>query len=170
MTLAITGATGFVGQALLDRALAEGQELRALTRRDQPPRAGVTWVQGDLDDTAALDRLVQGAEAVIHVAGVVNTPDPAELERGNVAGTLNLVEAALAAGVPRFVCVSSLSARERQIMRMVVAGMSSAAIGQELHLSPKTVDTYRSRIMAKLNVSGVTALVRLAVREGLVEK
>jgi uncharacterized protein YbjT (DUF2867 family) len=42
-----------------------------------PP--GVEWVQGDLHDRAALARLVAGAEAVIHVAGVVNTPDPAEL-------------------------------------------------------------------------------------------
>jgi two-component system invasion response regulator UvrY len=64
---------------------------------------------------------------------------------------------------------STLSPRERQIVTMVVNGMSSAAIGTELHLSPKTVDTYRSRIMTKLGVSGVTALVRLAVREGLIE-
>ena len=63
-----------------------------------------------------------------------------------------------------------LSPRERQIVTMVVNGLSSAAIGTQLHLSPKTVDTYRSRIMAKLNVTGVTSLVRLAVREGLVEK
>jgi len=65
---------------------------------------------------------------------------------------------------------ATLSPRERQIVTMVVNGLSSAAIGQQLHLSPKTVDTYRSRIMAKLNVSGVPALVRLAVREGLVEE
>ena len=64
---------------------------------------------------------------------------------------------------------STLSPRERQIVTMVVNGMSSAAIGTELHLSPKTVDTYRSRIMTKLGVNGVTALVRLAVREGLIE-
>ena len=63
----------------------------------------------------------------------------------------------------------TLSPRERQIVTMVVNGLSSAAIGVQLHLSPKTVDTYRSRIMTKLGVSGVTALVRLAVREGLVE-
>ena len=59
--------------------------------------------------------------------------------------------------------------RPGQIVTMVVNGMSSAAIGHDLHLSPKTVDTYRSRIMTKLGVSGVTALVRLAVREGLIE-
>ncbi|MBL8334344.1 MAG: response regulator transcription factor [Rubrivivax sp.] len=65
--------------------------------------------------------------------------------------------------------MDSLSARERQIMRMVVAGMSSAAIGQELHLSPKTVDTYRSRLMAKLGVHDVANLVRVAVRLGVID-
>ena len=112
MTIAVTGANGFVGQALLDRAAKAGAEVRALTRRPQDPRPGVEWIKGDLDARAALTRLVTGAEAVIHVAGVVNAPDAAGFEHGNVTGTLNVIEAALAAGVPRFVCVSSLSARE----------------------------------------------------------
>ncbi|MDP3905756.1 SDR family oxidoreductase [Novosphingobium sp.] len=112
MTIAVTGATGFVGQALLDRAAQAGIGVRALTRRPQEPRPGVEWVTGDLDAEAALSQLVTGAEAVIHVAGVVNAPDPAGFEHGNVTGTLNVIEAALAAGVPRLVCVSSLSARE----------------------------------------------------------
>ncbi|MET0180515.1 MAG: NAD-dependent epimerase/dehydratase family protein, partial [Novosphingobium sp.] len=110
--IALTGATGFVGQALIDRAAAAGEEVRALARRPQPERARVAWVAGDLADKEALARLVDGADAVIHVAGVVSTPDPAGFETGNVAGTLNLVEAALAARVTRFVHVSSLSARE----------------------------------------------------------
>lgn len=62
-----------------------------------------------------------------------------------------------------------LSARERQIMRMVVGGQSSAAIAAELNLSPKTVDTYRSRLMAKLGVHEVTGLVRLAVKTGVID-
>ena len=62
-----------------------------------------------------------------------------------------------------------LSDRERQIMRMVVGGQSSAAIAAELNLSPKTVDTYRSRLMAKLGVHEVTGLVRLAVRMGIID-
>lgn len=112
MTLAITGATGFVGQALLDRALKAGHPVRALTRREQPARAGVEWVRGDLADRAALRELCRGAEAAIHVAGVVNAPDAAGFEAGNVTGTLNLIEAARHQGVPRLVHVSSLSARE----------------------------------------------------------
>ena len=65
--------------------------------------------------------------------------------------------------------LSTLSPRERQIIIMVVNGRSSAQIGLELHLSPKTVATYRSRLMAKLRVSDVAGLVRLAVRHGLID-
>jgi len=64
---------------------------------------------------------------------------------------------------------STLSPRERQILVMVASGKSSAAIGNELHLSPKTVDTYRSRLMAKLELADVPALVRWAIREKLID-
>jgi nucleoside-diphosphate-sugar epimerase len=72
-------------------------------------------VRGDLADREALARLVVGAEAVLHVAGVVNTPDPMGFHLGNVTGTEALVEAAASAGVRRFVFVSSLAAREPQL-------------------------------------------------------
>ena len=65
--------------------------------------------------------------------------------------------------------LGTLSPRERQILAMVVNGRSSATIGNALHLSPKTVDTYRSRLMAKLGVADVPALVRLAIRSGLID-
>ena len=111
----MTGATGFVGQALLDLAAARGVAVRALARQPQEPRDGVEWIAGDLADTAALARLVAGAEAVIHVAGVVNAPDVAGFEAGNVAGTLEVVTAAMIAHTPRLIHVSSLSAREPQL-------------------------------------------------------
>ena len=63
--------------------------------------------------------------------------------------------------------LGALSPRERQIIALVVKGHTSIAIGASLHLSPKTVDTYRSRLMAKLGVPDVTALVKLALRHGL---
>lgn len=61
-----------------------------------------------------------------------------------------------------------LSPRERQILAMVARGASSAAIGDALHLSPKTVDTYRSRLMSKLGLADLAAVVRWAVREGVI--
>lgn len=111
MKLAVTGATGFVGGHLLAEA-ASGHAITALTRRPQPERVGVAWVEGDLADRDALAMLVAGADAVIHVAGVLNAPDEAGFEAGNVAGTAALLAAAEAAGVPRLVFVSSLAARE----------------------------------------------------------
>ena len=65
--------------------------------------------------------------------------------------------------------MAALSPRERQIIIMVVNGQSSSEIGLQLHLSPKTVATYRSRLMAKLGVSDVTGLVRMAVRHKLID-
>ena len=115
--VAVTGATGFVGCALRDEAARRGVALRALTRREQPGAAGVEWVRGDLHDHAALAELVEGAEAVVHVAGVVNTPDPMGFHLGNVEGTETLVAAAQAAGVGRFLFVSSLAAREPQLSK-----------------------------------------------------
>lgn len=65
--------------------------------------------------------------------------------------------------------LSALTPRERQIIIMVVQGQSSSKIGQVLHLSPNTVDTYRGRLMVKLGVSDVTSLVRLAIRFKLID-
>ena len=77
MTIALTGATGFVGQAVLDQAAQSDETVRALTRRAQAPRANVEWVAGDLSDTAALAALCEPCDAIVHVAGLTNAPDPA---------------------------------------------------------------------------------------------
>jgi len=133
--IAITGGTGFVGQTLLDLAGASGIGVRALARRTADLREGVTWLRGDLQDRAALARLVQGAEVVIHVAGLVNAADPEDFDRANVEGTAALIDAAKAAGVPRFVFVSSLSAREPELSRY---GASKARA--ELHVKASGLD------------------------------
>ena len=115
MILAVTGGTGFVGSRLLDLAPQAGHRVRALTRRPQPPRDGVEWISGSLEDRAALERLVAGSDSVVHVAGVINAPDAAGFDKGNVGGTLAMLAAATAAGVRRFVHVSSLAAREPKL-------------------------------------------------------
>ena len=109
MILAVTGGTGFVGGHLIRRATAAGHHVRALARRPQPPREGVTWLPGALGDAAALAGLVQGADAVVHVAGIVNAPTRADFIAGNVEGTRALLAAS---GGQRFIHVSSLAARE----------------------------------------------------------
>ena len=114
-TLAMTGCTGFVGSATLDAALGAGHAVRALTRRDMPARDGVEWVRGTLSDEASLADLCKGSDAVIHIAALTNTPDPNDFEAANVTGTQAMIAAAKAAGVRRFVFVSSLSAREPKL-------------------------------------------------------
>jgi len=110
--LAITGGTGFVGTRLLGAALAAGHAINALTRRPRPGGDGINWIVGSLESPNALASLMRGADAVVHVAGVVNAPDRAGFVAGNVEGTRAVLTAAEAAGVRRFVHVSSLAARE----------------------------------------------------------
>ena len=60
-----------------------------------------------------------------------------------------------------------LSSRERQVLQLLVEGNSSVVIAQTLSLSPKTVETYRSRMMQKLNIRNILELVKFAIRQGL---
>ena len=115
MRLAITGGTGFVGSHLIDAAVAAGCQFAALTRREQQPRDGIAWLAGDLSTREALGHLVRAAAAVIHVAGTIDAPTAAGFEHGNVSGTLAMLAAATAAGIRRFVHVSSLAAREPKL-------------------------------------------------------
>jgi nucleoside-diphosphate-sugar epimerase len=113
--IAVTGGTGFVGTRFIDIATAAGHEVRALTRRPQRPRRQVEWVDGSLGDSDALRRLVIGCDSVVHIAGVLKASDPADFDRGNVEGTLAMLAASTAAGLSRFVHVSSLAAREPKL-------------------------------------------------------
>lgn len=113
--LAVTGATGFVGAATLDLALKAKMKVHALTRQPQFPRKGVIWTPGALDDRDSLERLIADADAVLHIAGVVNAPDRAGFAAGNATGTMHVVDAMRRTGVRRIVHVSSLAAREPQL-------------------------------------------------------
>lgn len=115
MILAVTGGTGFVGQRLIEMAVARAHRVQALTRRAQEAREGVDWIEGSLENRDALERLVSESDAVIHVAGVINAPDAAGFEAGNATGTLAMLAAATAVGTQRFIHVSSLAAREPRL-------------------------------------------------------
>jgi uncharacterized protein YbjT (DUF2867 family) len=111
-TLAVTGGTGFVGSHLLRLALAEGYDVRALTRGWKPPEDEIAWVDGALDRPETLIKLCSGADAIIHLAGLINARTRAGFEAVNVGGTAAMIDAARKAGVRRFVHISSLAARE----------------------------------------------------------
>ena len=118
-TLALTGATGFIGTALRRQLISAGWEVRALHRRRAPqPQSGsddtrIRWVCGSLSDPDSLRRLLKGASAVVHCAGAVRGASAEQFNQVNVAGVARLVQAARELHpTPRFLLISSLAARE----------------------------------------------------------
>ena len=113
-TIAITGATGFAGRHAVGALLARGYRLKALVRR--PVSAGlpdgVTLIEGGLNSEAALRDLMQGVDAVVHLAGAISGLSRGHYFEVNGRGTVAVVAAAERAGVKRLVHVSSLTARE----------------------------------------------------------
>ena len=116
-TIALTGATGFIGSTLAQRLVSAGWQIKALVRpsSSRARLAGISpqWIEGDLEDRASLCRLVEGAEAVVHCAGIVRGASPASFHRVNADGVAGLAEAAAQQHPqPRFLLISSLAARE----------------------------------------------------------
>lgn len=115
MTTLVTGATGFVGSAVLRRLIAAGHATRVLTRAGSDRRNvdGIDCdvVVGDLNDPPSLKAAVRGCDALFHVAADYRiwAPDPAVLYRTNEGGTRDLMRAAAEAGVRRIVYTSSVA-------------------------------------------------------------
>lgn len=115
MTVLVTGATGFVGSAVVRRLLDRNAEVRALVRassnRSNIAELPVDTVVGDLCDPESLERAVAGCDTLFHVAADYRlwAPRPEEIYRTNVEGTRNLLRAAKTAGVERVVYTSSVA-------------------------------------------------------------
>jgi dihydroflavonol-4-reductase len=115
MTSLVTGATGFVGSAVVRALLDAGEVPRVLVRAGSDRRnlegLGVELAEGDLRDSASLARACRGCQALFHVAADYRlwVPEPDEIYAANVAGTRALMEAAGAAGVARIVYTSSVA-------------------------------------------------------------
>ena len=113
----VTGATGFIGRHAIDALTRAGWRVRLLLRRDP---SGSEWraskpevVAGSLNDEAALERLVEGADAVIHLAGLIKAARRADFFEVNRDGVVRLAAAVRRrAPAAHFVMVSSLAARE----------------------------------------------------------
>lgn len=161
---------------LLDLQLGAGtggglELLAELQRRALPLRVIVLTMSAHAGDVAEALRLgadgylLKGSPATELLAAIDAVRDGRKHLGEGVAELAVQALDAPAAADP----LAMLSPRERQIVRLVVSGASSATVGAQLHLSPKTVDTYRSRLMAKLEVRDVPALVRWAIRSGLID-
>ena len=113
-TVALTGATGFIGATLVRQLAAAGWRVRALVRPASlgrcPAEVEAEWLAGDLADIDSLHRLTRGVTAVVHGAS------RADSDRTTVDGTARLVRAATAGpDAPRFLLVSSLAARAPEL-------------------------------------------------------
>ncbi len=125
MRVLVTGATGFVGKAVLASSVSDSTcQFRGAVRRDAPDMpTGVEPVRvGDLAPDTDWSRAVSGVDAIVHTAARVHVmrdsaADPlAEFRRVNVAGTLNLARQAVDAGVRRFVFISSIKVNGEQTL------------------------------------------------------
>lgn len=113
----MTGPTGFVGRAVIPALQAHGYGVRCLVRRGSEPALrgleALERVEGDVLSPEALERGMAGCDTVIHLVGIIRE-QPATLstfERIHTRGTVNVLEAAAATGVRRFLHMSALGSR-----------------------------------------------------------
>ena len=115
MKVLVTGATGFVGPNVANAIVGAGHDVRVLERKPGSwEKAGIRCqeaVQGDMTDAASLQRAVEGQEVVVHLVAI-RQGRPEQFQRVMIEGTRNLVTAAEAAGVKRFVLMSALGTSE----------------------------------------------------------
>jgi nucleoside-diphosphate-sugar epimerase len=114
MKLFVTGGTGFIGHALIQRLAEQGHEIRVLTRRPEKLSAGdlpgILPVVGDLSNLTVLRKAMEGCYQVYHLAALAQAwaPRAQEFDRSNIEGTRNLLEAARHAGAARVVHTSTV--------------------------------------------------------------
>jgi predicted dehydrogenase/nucleoside-diphosphate-sugar epimerase len=108
----VTGASGLLGRALLDRLRSQGETVRVLVRRPSPQLEGdaaIDVVYGDLGDPQAVDRAVDGVDLVYHVGATMRGRGWPDFQAGTVCGTTNVVESCLKHKVRKLVYVSSMT-------------------------------------------------------------
>ncbi|MEX0297840.1 MAG: NAD-dependent epimerase/dehydratase family protein [Kordiimonas sp.] len=131
-TIALTGGTGFLGKHQIESLLEAGYKVKALTRRSQPEKQGVEWILGDLENTESLQKLCEGVDTLVHVAGLVKAVNRDTFFDINVKCSKVLFDIAASEKVNHVIQVSSLAAREPRLSHY---GASKA--GAELLLTAR---------------------------------
>ncbi len=144
MKALVTGGTGFIGSHLAEALRKRGDTVTVLARSAKKAEAlaplGVRIIAGDLADTDAVRKAVEGQDVVYHVAAANTALSEAAFMVSNLEGTRNIVEAAQATGGPRFVLVSSMAA----------GGPSPRGQPLQGHEPPRPVTAYgRSKLAAE---------------------
>jgi len=161
-TAFVTGGSGFIGGALIERLRAEGWDVRALARSDGAAEKvrsrGALPLPGDLDDETMLRDAAGGAEVAFHAAAKVEDwGDPEEFDRINVRGTANVIQACREAGVRRLVHVGTEAA--------LMAGKPLVRVNEDTPLRPDSPALYPSskakaeRVVRDANGSGLETVV-----------
>ena len=149
-TIAITGASGFIGSHLLPVLLEGGYQLRALSRQPREDLPGISQIRGDIRSPRAVRDLMRECNAAIHLAGVAHTflrsqAEMDEAERINIDGARNVLAVAQGAGVERVLLVSSAH---------VYAGQEG--VGLDEH-SPTLGDSFYARTKLTVEQVGLEA-------------
>ena len=140
-TAFVTGGSGFVGGALIERLRSEGWDVRALARSERAAERvrelGAEPAMGDLDDRDAMRAGADGCEVAFHAAAKVEDwGDPADFERLNVRGTQNVIDACRDAGVRRLVHVGTEAA--------LMVGQPLINVDESTPLRPDSAALYSS--------------------------
>ncbi|MDN0076227.1 NAD-dependent epimerase/dehydratase family protein [Crenobacter sp. SG2303] len=145
----VTGAAGFLGSAVVRRALARGLRVRALVRPSSPRRnletLPVHMVEGDMRDGAAMERALSGVRYLFHVAADYRlwAPNPEDIVRTNTAGTEVVMQAALRCGVEHVVYTSSVAT-------LRVAGATAPVTEEATMDAGEAIGAYkRSKVLAE---------------------
>jgi nucleoside-diphosphate-sugar epimerase len=124
MKILVTGATGFIGQHLVNALLAKGHAVKCLVRKTSNTESlrslGVELSYGDLLDRSSLEKAMSGVSVIYHLAAEVYALKISEYNKKNIIGTKNLAEVSLRAGISKFVYLSSIGAVGQNTSRHIL--------------------------------------------------
>ncbi len=147
----VTGASGLVGSHLIQQLILNGENVRALYRKEIPSNnygENVDWVKGDILDILSLEDAMQHIQQVYHCAAVVsfNPNKRSSLQKTNIEGTANIVNACINKGVKKLLFVSSVAALGRI--------REDKPIDESMNWTPETSNSEygKTKYMAELEV------------------